>query len=74
MCVVFLCGVRDISVGLHQKEDFIQPERGWHQVVMAIKVVVCKFKRSITKISLLGACRPFVDNGLVKMYLKEVHP
>jgi len=23
MCVVFSCGVRDLSVGLHQKEDFI---------------------------------------------------
>ena len=51
MCVVFLCGVRDLSMGVHQKEDFIEPKRAWHQVVIAIKVVVCKFKRSITKIS-----------------------
>ena len=37
-----------MSMGLRQEEDIIQPMKR-HQVVIIIKIAVCKFKWSITK-------------------------
>ena len=44
-----LCGVRYVFMGLRQEEDITQPMERKHQVVIVIKIAVCKFKWSITK-------------------------
>jgi hypothetical protein len=72
--MVFLCGVRFLSLGLHQKEYFIAHERmtssgdrhqGWE----------VKFKMShLERDHMLESCHPFGVVGHVKIFLNVAFP
>ena len=66
MCVAFLCVVRYLSMGLHQKKDFLWP------MVYVVKwcsssSLTWKLKISISKKSLLDSFHPFGDCGHMKI-------
>ena len=47
----FYVGLGTCSWAWVKRKISLNPWRGWHQVVIVIKIAVCKFKWSITKIS-----------------------
>jgi hypothetical protein len=66
--------VRYRSMGMHQKEDLIEPMRGWHLVVIVIGDWSQVQDELCQRYHMLEVRRPFGGDGQVKIFLREAFP